>query len=51
MMRRVIIAKDALPIADVGIGIVNADGITQLGADHFIEVEVRVIPEKDATSH
>jgi hypothetical protein len=50
MMWRVVVAKYALSLTDRGLSIVDAHGIAQFGADHFVEVEKRAVPEKDATT-
>lgn len=47
MVGRIIVTKDALPLTDVGIGVMHADRVAQLGVDHLVEVKIRVVPEKD----
>lgn len=49
MMRRVVVAEDTLSSLQVCICGADAHQVTQLGADHFVEVEKRVIPKEDTT--
>lgn len=47
VMWGIVVPKNALSLANVGVGVMHPDRITQLGANHFIEVEVRTVPEND----
>jgi hypothetical protein len=50
MMRSVVIAKNVLAPANIGVGIMHADRIAQFSADDFIKVQVGTIPEQDPTA-
>ena len=51
VMRRIIVAEDALPVAQISVGVTHANRIAELGADHFVKIEVRAVPENYPTAN
>ena len=39
MVRGIVVAEDALPLAQVGVSVTHTDRIAQFCADNFVEVE------------
>jgi len=47
MVGSIIIAKRTLPLSDICVSIVHTNRVAKLGADDFIEIKVRTIPEEN----
>ena len=50
MVRGIVVAEDALLLADVGIRLMHADGISQFGANNLVDVEKGTVPEGNTAS-
>jgi hypothetical protein len=50
MVRRIVIAKGALPLAKIAVSVTDADRIAQFGGYGLVEIEMRTVPENNATT-
>ena len=50
MMWRVVVPKDALPLTDICIGVVDTHGMAKFRTDRFKEVEERAVSEEHSTA-
>jgi hypothetical protein len=51
VVRGIVIPEHTLLLANIGVRIVHPHRVSKLGAYYFIEVKVRVIPEKDTAAN